>query len=272
MTTFKEVPPREGGYQVRALERGLDILEVFTPQSTSLTLSEIANRAGLPKSTVKRLVSILGDRDFLEYSPETERYRIGIKNFELGNIYIQSTSLEQEAHPILEWLSHECNQTSNLGLLHRGQVVHLDVVEPDRAIRYFARVGERDSVHCTGLGKVLISEIPEEQLSDIFLHHPLISRTTKTITNTSVLSSALEVIRKCGFALDDEESTIGLRCVAAPVRDSKGAIIAAISVSGPTLELIEDNLERTISKVKEAAMMLSSRMGYLIQIEEAVVE
>lgn len=252
----------KGAYQVRALERALNILSLFSVSVPELSLSDIAEQTGIAKSTTFRLVSVLTDYGFLERIPDTERYRIGIRAFEIGSIYIQSTSVEQEARPFLARLAAECNQTANLGVLNDGQVVHIAVVPPDRVIRYYAAVGDRVDSHCTGLGKALICDFSDEQLADLAERHPLVSYTRRTITSLDILRAHLKEVQEQGYAIDDEESFIGLRCVAAPIRNDKGEIVAAISVSGPSAEFGESALPSIIDAVVLAARGVSARLGY----------
>lgn len=140
-------PHTQAQYQVRALTRALDILNAFSLVQPELSLSRIASLVDLAPSTALRLLSTLVEYGLVEKSPETDRYRIGVHAFELGSIYIQTTTIEAQALPLLQSLARECNQTANLGILDRGEVVHISVVPPDRPIRYYARVGQRESIH-----------------------------------------------------------------------------------------------------------------------------
>jgi IclR family transcriptional regulator, KDG regulon repressor len=261
-------PARESGgpnYQVRALDRALDILDSFSLQQSQLSLTEIAERGNLPLSTAKRLVSVLEERGFLEQVPESDTYRIGIRAFEVGSIYIQSTTIEAEAHPSLERLAQKCQQTANLGVMNRGEVVHIAVVAPDRPIRYFARLGEREQAYYTGLGKALLSDHSDEELDLYASSTQLVARTRRTITTPELLKMHIQEVRQRGFAMDDEESVVGLRCIAAPIRNAKGEIVAAVSISGASFEFSEDVLADYIESVKAAASEISTRLGYNVR-------
>jgi DNA-binding IclR family transcriptional regulator len=253
--------PGESRYQVRALERALDILDAFSLAESQLSLTAIAARVGLAKSTTTRLLSVLEERGYLERSPETERYGIGVRAFEVGSVYIQTTTIEAEAEPALRRLARECQQTANLGILSRGEVVHLAVVAPDRPIRYYATVGQRESAHCTGLGKVLLATLDDGQLDEIIAARGLPRRTEYTITAPAQLRAQLARVRAAGFALDEEEAFPGLKCVAAPIRDHKGRTVAALSVSGPAPEFAPDALGRYTAAVLRAAGEVSARLG-----------
>jgi DNA-binding IclR family transcriptional regulator len=257
--------PSGNSYQVRALERALDILGLFSLREPELTLSDMSERTGVAKSTTFRLVSVLTEYGYLERLPDAERYRIGVRAFELGSIYIQSTTIEAEARPFMEALARQCQQTANLGVLSRGEVVHIAVIPADRAIRFYASVGEREKATYTGLGKALISEFSDEELGDLVALHPFVQRTRRTITSLDVLRINLAEVRRLGYALDDEESNPGLRCVAAPIRNDKGEIVAAVSVSGPSFEFSEEALPEIAEAVTHAAREISARLGYAIQ-------
>jgi DNA-binding IclR family transcriptional regulator len=261
-TRFEDMVASTGSYQVRALERALEILAAFSLSQPELSLTDLADRTGVAKSTVFRLVSVLADHGYLERVPDTERYRIGIRPFEIGSIYIQSTTVEQQARPHLERLAAECLQTANLGVLNTGEVVHIGVVTPDRPIRFYTSVGDRERATSTGLGKALISEHSEAEIVTLVEQHPFVQRTRRTIMSLDSLRTSMENIRRQGYAIDDEESFVGLRCVAAPIRNDRGRIVAAISVSGPTAEFTETAISRYVEAVKDAAASVSTRLGF----------
>jgi DNA-binding IclR family transcriptional regulator len=248
-------------YQVRALERALDILDAFTLATPEMTITRLAERVGLPKSTVIRLASILVDRRYLERVPASESLRIGVRTFEIGSIYIQTTSLEAEARPIMAGLADETGQTANLGILDRGELVHIAIAPPDRPLRYWATIGKREDAHYTGLGKVLLAALSEEQLDEHLASRVLARRTEMTITDPGELRAELARVRRQGYAIDDEESNVGLRCVAAPVIDRAGATTAAVSISGSTAEFTDAVLPRYIAAVVRAGGDISLRLG-----------
>ncbi len=254
-------PGAQQHYPVRALERALDLLGAFSVSEPELSFSELAARVDLPKSTTVRLLSILEERGYLERSPETERYRIGVRAFEIGSIYIQTLRLETEAHPYLERLAQELNQTANLAVLDQGQIVHIGVVAPNRSIRFYATIGQREFAHCTGLGKALLAYQPEEVIDQITHRWGLPRRTERTITTPDALRTELARIREQGYAVDAEESEPGLTCIAAPVRDDRNRVVAALSVSGQSAEYEEPARSAIIEAITEAAGQISARLG-----------
>ena len=257
-------------YQVRALDRALQILSSFSLDKPELSLSALAIATDLAPSTTLRLLSILMQYGYVEKSPDTDRYRIGVGMFERGSIYIQTTSIEVEAKDALAALARASNQTASLGVLDRGDIVHIAVIPPDRAIRYYAPLGQREMAHSTGLGKVLLSGLSDEQLEDLVNRQGLPSRTDRTVTTISALRSQLGEIRERGFAMDNEESLIGLRCIAAPIFDERNRITAAVSASGLAAEFTDQTIPEILLQVRRTAEAVSVRLGY--KVHQQIVE
>jgi DNA-binding IclR family transcriptional regulator len=252
-------------YQVRALERALRILDVFSLETPEWSLTDISARIDLPKSTALRLIAVLEAWELLERSPDTERYRLGVRAFELGGIYIQSTSLEAEARPFLQQLARTYQQTANLGILSGGEIVHIAVVAPERPIHFSAMLGQREQLHCTGLGKALVFDCTRDELAALLERTGLPARTQHTITDFDTFWRHLQEARQRGYALDDEESFLGVRCVAAPIRDARNTIVAALSISGPRGDLPASTLPDIATAVIAAAQGVSHRLGQRIQ-------
>ena len=249
-------------YQIRALDRGLDILEAFTLADPELTIGQLGERAGLPKPTVVRLLSVLAERGYVERVPGADRYRLGVRTLEVGSVYLQSTTLEAEARPIMRHLADETGQTANLGILDRHQVVHIEVVAPDRPVRFWAMIGKREDAHVSGLGKVLLAALPDAE-RQAYLREPHPAMTPHTITDPDALRADLELTATRGYAIDNEESNPGVLCIAAPIRNGKGQVEAAVSISGPRAEFdANGNMERFIALVQSAASNISARLGY----------
>ncbi|MGH2559437.1 MAG: IclR family transcriptional regulator [Thermomicrobiales bacterium] len=253
--------PSGTNYQVRALERALDILGAFSVSTPELTITKLAELAGLPKSTVIRLVSILVERRYLERVPETELLRIGVRLFEIGSIYIQTTSLETEARPIMARLANETGQTANLGVLDQGDLVHIAIEAPDRPLRYWATIGKREDAHYTGLGKALLAAMAAGEFERHLAQHTLVRQTEKSITDPEELRVELARVRAQGYALDDEESTLGIRCIAAPVLDQSGKTVAAVSISGSKAEFADNVMPEYVAAVVRTGRDISRRLG-----------
>jgi DNA-binding IclR family transcriptional regulator len=251
-----------GTYQIRALDRGLDLLEAFTVQDPELSIGQIRERTGLPKPTIVRLLSVLTERGYIERVAGAERFRLGVRTLEVGSVYIQSTSLEAEARPIMRRLADQTGQTANLGILDKHQVVHIEVVAPDRPVRFWASIGKREEAYLSGLGKVLLTGLPDDELA-AYLRRPREMMTPNTLAGADELHADLERTSERGYAIDNEESNPGVLCIAAAIRNGKGQIAAAVSISGPRVEFDNDGtMQRYIGMVQSAAREISRRLGW----------
>lgn len=250
-------------YQVRALQRGLGILRLFSEAEPALAMAEVSRRLELPKATALRLLECLRQEGFLAYDPERGQYALGIAAFEVGSTYLATSPLERRATPFLRRLAERTNQTANLGVLEGNEVLHVAVVEPERPLRYHSRVGRRDLVHCTGLGKVLASAMDEPRLRTL-LAAGLPARTPATITDPEAFRHELERVRRIGHAEDREEGAPGLRCLAAPVLGADGRVVAAMSISGPAGEFAGAARPTLVAALLEAALGLSVRLGWSV--------
>jgi len=249
-------------YQIRALERGLDILEAFSIAEPELTIGQIGDRTNLPKPTVVRLLSVLSERGYVERVAGAERYRLGVRTLEVGSVFLQNITLEAEARPIMKMLADQTGQTANLGILDKYQVVHIEVVAPDRPLRFWASVGKRENAYVSALGKVLLTGLPD-QSREFYLKQPREAITPRTIVQPEDLRAELARIDEVGFAIDNEESNAGVICIAAPIVDGKGRLVAAVSISGAQAEFeANGSMEDFTMQVQKAAQEISERLGW----------
>ncbi len=249
-------------YQVRALQRGLAILSAFTAARPRLTLADVSARVALPKPTALRLLECLRSEGYVEYDASEGAYRLGLGALQLGTSYLAASSLEQRAQAFLRLLVDRTGQTANLGVLDGHEVLHLAIVEPNRPLHFHTRVGAREPVHCTGLGKVLAAHLDEEQLGTVLSRAGLPRRTATTITDPSDLRLELAKVRRLGYAEDREEDSDGLYCLAAPVRNQRGSVVAAMSISGHASEFRGSAKGALLSEVMDAARRLSEQLGW----------
>ncbi|PNU18677.1 IclR family transcriptional regulator [Geothermobacter hydrogeniphilus] len=249
-------------YIIQAVSHALDLLEQFHDDVDELGVTELSKRLKLHKNNVFRLLATLESRGYIEQNRATENYRLGLKSLELGQTFIKQMGLLRQAKPILEKLVGACNETSYVAIFKEGYIVYLDVVETDLTVRVVSRVGSRLPSYCTASGKVHLAHLSEEELEET-LPHNLKQYTPTTFTDRDKLRQELEKVAEQGYAIDNEEMDPGVRCVAAPIRDYTRRIVGAISVSGPSMRLSMERIEKElIPLVTEAGEELSLRLGF----------
>ncbi len=249
-------------YRVQVLDRALALLEKLSEHGPDLTLAEISQSLGLHKSTAHRLVMVLERHRLVEKNSQSGRYRLGLKLFELGTRAVSQLDLRERARPFLERLSLDTGETVHLCVYDAGEVVYLDKVEPARSVRLASSVGRRSPAHCTAVGKAIIAHLPEAEMEAAVQRHGLRQLTRKTIGTLAELKTELARVRTQGFAVDDEENEEGVRCVGSVVRGFGGALIAAISVSGPSFRVSTEKVSIIARSVVATAAALSHELGY----------
>jgi DNA-binding IclR family transcriptional regulator len=250
-------------YIIQAVSHALDLLEQFHDDVDELGVTELSKRLKLHKNNVFRLLATLESRGYIEQNKATENYRLGLKSLELGQTFIKQMGLLRQAKPILEKLVKECNETSYVAIFKEGYIVYLDVVETDLTVRVVSRVGSRLPSYCTAAGKVHLAFMSEEEVDATLSPREMKPYTSTTFTDRQVLKSELQKIAEQGYAIDNEELDPGVRCVAAPIRDYTRRIVGAVSISGPSMRLPDERLEKElIPLIVEASEELSTRLGF----------
>lgn len=253
---------QDGARGVQALERALDVLEALAAQRQPARLADLSRELGLHKSTVHRLLATLGKRRYVERDADTGRYRLGLKVFELGSWFFNRMELRQEARPLLQELVDQTLETAHLGILDEGQVVYIEKVESPQTVRMYSELGKRAPAHCTAMGKVLLAHLPEPELDRIIATRGLTRYTSNTIVDAEQLKDHLRRVAGQGYAIDDTEHEEAIRCVAAPVRNYRGEVVAALSVSGPAVRLSRERIGEVARLVRATALRISRRLGY----------
>jgi len=250
------------GKGVQSLNRALDILEALALQPEGTTLTELSQRVGLHKSTVHRLLSTLAARHYVEFNHTG--CRLGLRVADLGSRLLNSMELRTESAPILRRLSHQMQRVVHLAVLDEGEVVYLDKVEPVESIRLYSSIGRRAPFHCTGLGKVMAAYRPTAEVEAWAKRHGLVSKTAKTFTDLTELMAELARIRELGYGFDEIEHEENVRCVAAPVRDYRGVVIAGVSVTGRADDFTREKAEAAAEEITAVAREISRRMGCML--------
>jgi len=252
----------EKKYYIQSLGRGLQILEVFSEASPSLTLTEIASTVDLDKSTVFRFVYTLESLGYLERDPETKQYRPGLKVLHLGFASLNSLEMAQIARPYLKALSDECGETTNMTIRDGAEIVYVARNKTQQIISVNLHLGSRLPVYCASMGKAQLIDFSRQELCELLGEGPYSKRGPNTIITLNGLAAELDEVRRQGYAINDEELTAGLRSVGAPVRGAGGQVVAAINISVPSIRVSRQELKAVLAPmVVDTAHQISLALG-----------
>ncbi|TNE36230.1 MAG: IclR family transcriptional regulator [Alphaproteobacteria bacterium] len=252
-------PARSG--QVQSLTRALSILNLIADNSPGLSLTAISKALTLAPSTTHRLLTTLQEERFVQYDRDSSRWQIGLQAFVAGNGFLTSRDLATVARPYMRRLMELSGETVNLAILDQESAIYLAQVESREMMRVFSKPGNRVPLHCSGVGKAMLMAMPEHDIRHVIKTRGLPRVTEKTITETDALLKELEKSREQGFALDDEEHAIGLRCAAALVYDEHAEPLASLSISGPTARISEERLRELGRTALELAGEVTAALG-----------
>jgi len=237
------------------------LLKSFSEGEAEIGVTTLSRRLGVAKSTVYRLASTLVSEGLLEQNPETERYRLGMSLFGLGALVRQRMNVATDARPFLFHLREATGETVHLAILEGAEIVFVLNLESNQAIRMRADLGARKPAFCTAEGRAMLAFQPKEIVDDV-LAKGLVPRTPKTLISERAIRKALEDVRATGFATEDEQSELGMRSVAAPIRNANGRVIAAIGLAGPMQRISDEALASFAPLVVDAARTISVRLGF----------
>lgn len=248
-------------YNVRAVERALDILECFDDDHPTRGVSEVAEVVGLHKATAHRIMTTLANHGFLERLHGGQEYRLGMRLVTLGFQIIRRLDLPREALPHMREAADHFEETVDLSVYDRGEILCVQVVRSRRVLSLATSVGQRFPFHATATGKVVLAYLPAED-RDRILAGPLARFTAMTITDPAVLRAQIAECRERGYGYDDEEFEGGVRALAAPVLDARGELMAVISMPGPVFRITEDLFPEITGRLQAAAHAIAIRMGW----------
>lgn len=248
--------------KVQSIDRVFDILEQLSSKSDGLNLTEISQQLKLPTSTVYRLLSVLRARNYVEKNDETNRYKLGLGFVDLTSSFLSSLELKTEAHPFLRNLSNVTGQVVFMGIEQDGDVVYIDRYDQYNDHRKYCMIGSRMPLFCTALGKTLLMEFRDEDIRELYTTKDMSPLTEHSITDIDELISIVRLNRTRGFSDEVEENTVDQHCVAAPIFDYRGNIIAAASTSWNIRTQDHLHTDRIIELVKETGRNISIRMGW----------
>jgi len=247
----------------QSIEKALNLIEILSRQKGFMRLQDLSTAAGMPASTILRLLNTLIKFNYVYQDPDSLKYTLTLKFAQIGSLVRSQFSISEIARPYLQELSVQCGEAVCLAIEQDMEVVYIDVVDgPDSMLKTLQRIGKRAPMHSTGVGKLMMTNYDQTQL-DLYIDRTHLAPLTKhTITHRDLLLDELSTIDRQNYSLDNEECEIGARCIAAPVRDYSGRVIASISVSGPSIRMTMEKIDRIKSEVVSTALKISHLYGY----------
>lgn len=246
---------------IQSLERAIDILELLSVNPNGIQVKDISATLDLNKSTVSRMLSTLVARGYAVKNRDGS-YKLGLKIVDISSIYLNNLQLKTESLPFLENLRNRTNLIVHLGAYNNEELVYLEKITSFTNLRMYSQIGKKAMLHSTGLGKAVLSTMTDREVENILTTKNLEQLTPKTMTDKNDILRDVKDIRDRGYAIDDEENELGMKCVAAPIFDYRGVSIGAISATGIVDVMTADKIKATIPLVIETAHKISEAMGY----------
>lgn len=265
MNQFKESEPITNGedtpyYVINSVIRTLEIINCLSELGEA-SVSDVSNYLKITKSTVHRFLASMKYAGYLDQNPDNQKYRLSIKLFEIGNKIIDRVYINDIAKPVMQDLAEITGETVNLGILDKLEVVYIEKSVSHNSLRMDCPIGGRDPAYCTGLGKALLAYLPEAELDRYLAQGKLQPKTVNTIIDPAVLKEELKLVRQRGYAIDKEELTKGINCIAAPIMNNENKAVAAISISAPKVRINKESFELSKKFLLEAAQKISRQLG-----------
>jgi PcaR/PcaU/PobR family beta-ketoadipate pathway transcriptional regulator len=258
----KKIPEKDRNF-VESIERGLIVFSFIVNSKEAVGITQISKALNLSLGSVQRVTYTLQKLGYLRKDEEIQKYSIGHNGLVLGLEIVKDLDLKRVAHPYLEELSAEINETVNLAVLDGIQIVYIDRVKTWQIININLSVGSKLPVYCTSMGKSLLAFLPNDELLELLNKINLKPITPNTITTRARLLKELEKVRKKGFSVNDKELDVGLRSVAAPVRNEYGTVVAAVNIAVPSSRVTFEELRtKFASKVMHLSSVISEALGY----------
>lgn len=249
-------------YLINSILRACSILKCFSREKPNFKMGELASRLNLDRSTTYRVLLTLEKAGMVQRNERNGEYSLGLGAFEVGHAYLGQVDLVPMAKPIMANLASQAQETVNLAVLSDTEILYIDKVDSPRSVGVMSKIGQRNPVYCTALGKALLAFQPKAERNRIVKGIRFRSLTPNTIVNRKDLVKELEEIRRQGFALDRREIEEDVECIAAPIRNHLGDAIASISISGPQNKIHTPQEGKFVSHVVNAALSISFKLGF----------
>ncbi|WP_309119759.1 IclR family transcriptional regulator [Paenibacillus sp.] len=249
----------EEDVKVKSLFRALKIMDCFSLEKPEWGITELSQHLGFYKSNVSNIVTTFVKAGYLEQNEDNGKYRLGFKILQLGNIISSNISFRKLMIPYMQEIADKVNEIVYLAVPYEGEVIYLDACLPKNQLSTRSMLGVKAPLHCTGTGKAMLSVLPEETVSDV-ISRGLKKFTDNTITNAELLLQELAETRERGYSLDRMEHEYGIKCIGMPILNKRKQLIAAISVSGPSLRFDEEKIRELSSLLKQAVTEIENKL------------
>ena len=246
-----------------SVKKSLEVLQVFSGDQLEMSVTEISKVLNSHKSSISRILITLASEGFVEKNPQTNKYRLGLKLLELASLVMQRYDLREHAGPYMEELAQRLGEITHLSLLDGNEIVYLEKKGKGQTLTVATKVGGRHPAHASAMGKVLLSGLSKRELSDVIAIEPLVKCTPNTISEIPELLKELDQVKERGFALDDEEGFLGIRCVAAPIYNREEKIICAMSTTVPKQRMGDRRIYEIRKQIVDTTRLISERIRVL---------
>jgi len=248
-------------YDITALQRGLQLLHLFSESPRGLTAKQVAALSRLPVSTVHRFLANLITAGFLNRDGEGN-HRLGIACFSIGQAAVGQLDIRRLSLPYLQELNQQTRETIHLTVRHGLSAVYVEKLDSPEQLRIHSRIGASVPLHCTAVGKVMLAYMPEDEQERVLPELDVKRLTPNSVGNLQELKAELFRVRRNGYACDLEEHELHIRCVAAPIYDHTGSVQSSLSITAPTLRMPVTRLRRLAPLIQEAGLKISAELGY----------
>lgn len=249
------------GKNVQSVDRALALLEVLSMYPKGLGVGEISEKADLHKSTAHRLLATLVDRGYVKQNQHNQ-YQLTLKLFELGSRSVEELDMLEVARPHLVQIMESVNEVVHLVILEGDVIVYIDKVEPDTTIRMHSRIGISRPLYCTSVGKAILSTMDDDEVERNWRKSEINQLTQYTITDLDEMKEELKLIRERGYAIDEQENELGVRCIAIPLLDYTKKACGAISISGPVERMTDEALKNIVPVLLPTGKQIREELGY----------
>lgn len=246
---------------VQSLDRAFGLLNIIAAEAEGVTLGALAQKAGLAPSTTHRLLGALEGQGMVAFDVQAGAWHIGLGAFQIGAAFLHRRDSIAAARAPMRRLMQEAGETVNLAILNKAQVVFVAQIECEEVMRMAVKIGSAGPLHASAVGKAMLAFTPADQTEQLIKAMRFPKLTEKTLRTRAAFEKELQKVRRTGFALDDEEQSLGLRCIAAPVFNEFAEPVCALSISGPTVRVREDRTSTLADLVKAAADRVTEKLG-----------